>query len=72
MTIWAPAVQLPINRSSPFIVYVEALCRRLVSLNLTSWKIPPHARLRNESIGGKGGMPGGHLPATYTESNANE
>lgn len=41
-------------------------------LNLTFWKIPPHARHRNEPIGGKGGMPGGHHPATYNESNANE
>ncbi|AGG71672.1 hypothetical protein CN071_25090 [Sinorhizobium meliloti] len=31
MTIWAPVVQLPVGRSGPFIVHLEALCRRLVS-----------------------------------------
>lgn len=35
-------------------------------------KVPPHARFRNEPIGGKGGLPDGHHPATFTGSNANE
>lgn len=71
MNNWARVVQLLITRSGP-IVHLEALCRRLLSLNLTLWKIPPHARVRNDPIGGKGGMPDGHRPATYTEFNANE
>lgn len=31
MTIWAPVVRLPVGRSGPFIVHLEALCRRLLS-----------------------------------------